>query len=547
MSDFIALEGQRFDINLMLKHLKYDLKDDWFQDSLNYNDALCRDTVEDYFSNYTRSASIKYDFCESEQYNIPKQGFTLRYSLETNIYDRLVYQALAGYLIQFYDGILNPCVYGHRWCAKPNGRYIFKNHIDAWKSFVGEVTEEFNSSSNNVLLVTDIMNFFENIEHVQVSASFDNNLSKIVASRAEKKNIKSCCRLIVRGLKKWAGSSASGIPQNRDASSFIANILLHVVDDAMYKNNYKYFRYMDDIRIVCKDKFAARKALKELIISLRAIGLNVNAKKTFILTSDDMNIKEYLWNPNRLIEQIDQMWKSKRLSNISKSLPLLRRLTLKCIRGNETQDREFRFCIHRLEQIALCNETRRIFNFDGITDAIIDELVNQPFSSDKLVRYLKSVELSQKHLDSIAELLSDDSKNIYGWQSYLLWQLLVTHRRDDSDLRKLAIRNIKQKAKDPDIAGSALYLGACGAGKDRVFVAKNFSSFSSHLIQRNALIAVHELPYNQYIKPYVQDYVRDDLKGTYTRLIKKSKGIYFVSPDLVKASDLYRELQEYDR
>lgn len=232
-------------------------------------------------------------------------------------------------------------------------------------------------------------------------------------------------------------------------------------------------------------------------------------------------------------------------------MPILRQLTLKYIRENKTQDREFRFCIHRLEQIALCEETRRSFDFTRITETIIDELINQPFSSDKLVRYLKSVELSKTHLDSIAEILADDSKNVYGWQSYLLWQCLVTHRRDDGELKKLAKRKIRQrvmaKPKDPDIAGSALYLGACGGEDERVFVAKNFSSFRSQLIQRNALIAVHELPYNKYIKPYVQDHVRDELKGTYSRLSNKSKGQYFVPPDPVKASDLYRELQEYGR
>lgn len=283
MSDFIAIEGHRFHIDLLLKRLKYELRDDWFQDSLNYNDALSKETIEVFFSDYTKSSSKHYHFLESEQFNIPKQGFTLRYSLETNIYDRLIYHALAGYLIQFYDGILYPCVYSHRWSQQPNGKYMFKNHIEAWKSFVGEATHEFKSSSNNVLLVTDIMNFFENIEHDHVSAAFDKNLSRIDASRTEKKNIKSCSGLIIRGLKKWAGSSVSGIPQNRDASSFIANILLHVVDDTMHKRDYKYFRYLDDIRIVCKDIFAARKALKELIISLRAIGLNVNAKKHLFL------------------------------------------------------------------------------------------------------------------------------------------------------------------------------------------------------------------------------------------------------------------------
>lgn len=376
MSDYIYVEGQRHNINLLLKRLKYDMKDDWFQDTLNYTDALRKEQILAFFKQYKKSPSKQYSFIGSELYNIPKEGFTLRYSQETNIYDRIVYQALAGHLIQYYDRIHSPCVYSHRWSKQPKGRYIFKNNIEAWKTFGADITHEFNSSSNNVLVVTDIMNFYENIHVKYIHKALQCNLKKLGTTSKETEAIKKSIKMLNRGLKKWAGQSQCGIPQNRDASSFLGNILLHSVDNIMSCKQYKYFRYMDDIRIICSDVYEARRALKELIISLREIGLNVNAKKTIILPSDNPKVAKYLANPIREIEQIDQLLKSKNLINIRKAIPLLKNLTLRYIRKNKTQESGFRFCLNRIVDFSLCNETKKLIASDKITTTIIAELVN---------------------------------------------------------------------------------------------------------------------------------------------------------------------------
>ncbi len=52
---------------------------------------------------------------------------------------------------------------------------------------------------------------------------------------------------IDRCLRSWSYRSEFGLPQNRDASSFLANLTLLSVDEAMLSRGYKYYRYMDDI------------------------------------------------------------------------------------------------------------------------------------------------------------------------------------------------------------------------------------------------------------------------------------------------------------
>ena len=70
---------------------------------------------------------------------------------------------------------------------------------------------------------------------------------------------------------------------------------------------------MDDIRIICKDKFQARKILKELIIELRRLHLNVNPKKTHMLipSDDGTYYNEIMPKQNRLIEEIDSLFKQR--------------------------------------------------------------------------------------------------------------------------------------------------------------------------------------------------------------------------------------------
>lgn len=540
----IKIEGIPFDFALIVKQLKQDMRDEWFPDSINYEDALDAESLAVKFGKYEKSKAVKYNGLQSQQYNIPKQGFVLRYALETSLWDRLVYQGLARHLIQYCDRQLNTCVYSHRWSRKPSGKYLFRQPIEAWKDFQNTVKLKI-TNATPCLLVTDVQNFFENIHIEDVRNCFRAMLDKAGLKSGEKKVANDAVDLLCRLLAKWTPYEKHGIPQNRDASSFIGNIVMHVVDSAMLEKGYTYYRYMDDIRIVCKDGFHARKALKELIIELRKIGLNVNSKKSFIAFKDTPEIDQHLIKPNREIEQIDELWKSKRLPEIRKSLPLLRTLVLRLIRQNKTQEREFRFCINRLENIARCRETRNSFDFTDITDQIISELVNQPYSSDSLVRYLKCVDLSDLQIAEIVSLLANSEKSIYSWQNYHLWQLLVNHGCIKPELISIARETVKSNGTDPNTAGAILYLGACGDHKDRIFIARRFNDFKSYLLQRNAMIATHELNYRDYIEPHIKQHVRDDLNGTYRTLTNSFRGTYYRPLDPISAADLYRDMPSY--
>ena len=200
----IHIEGIPFSFNKIVKQLKQDMKDDWFPDPLNHEDSLNPAVIISKFIDYDKRTEKKYSGHEAYQYNIPKQGFALRYALETSLWDRLIYQGIAGYLINFCDRHLNTNVFSHRWSRKPEGRYLFNHQIDAWKKFQNSVKVNL-TQTTPWLLVTDVQNYFENIRIEDVKSSLNLLMSQSKLAPAENKIAKRAVNLI-------CGTGPNGYP-----------------------------------------------------------------------------------------------------------------------------------------------------------------------------------------------------------------------------------------------------------------------------------------------------------------------------------------------
>jgi hypothetical protein len=349
-------------------------------------------------------------------------------------------------------------------------------------------------------------------------------------------------------LRKWSPYNEIGIPQNQDPSSFLGNLYLHTVDQEMISKGYNYFRYMDDIRIVCDDEYHARLALKRIIEKLRTLKMNVNPKKTKIL--DPLkNLDAYseeMPPPNREIEEIDALFRARRLPSLRKALPKLKRLSSELIDQGKTSSKEFRFCTYRLEKIARCNELN--FDFSKIKETIIDLLVVQPWSTSEVVKLLRSIKLTHKDVELITSFFSDTHKNIYGWQAYLVWQLLAIitkkRRRKNRKLDALARKTVKEPGnwKAPMIAGAILYLGACGTEDDKLKLLKYAKNAKSRMELRAITIATNKATKKQvekYIHPYVSTYIRNE----YDYLRSSKIGVdYFEPLPPLDAKELYDDL-----
>lgn len=550
----IELGSISFDENTVVKQLKNDFKDDWFPDPIGYGDFISAGLLPDIVSRNFQVNHGVYQPAKALLLNVPKNNFTLRYALETSFSDRAIYHSLAMSLLPYYDKTISQWVFSHRAGTADRDRsdtkYVFRNGIQAWSDFLGCVQSAVKPGT--ILLSTDLANYFENISLMTLNGIMLDLIPSLEADPNEKSAIRQRVEHLFRYLTSWSFNGDRGLPQNRDASSFLANVYMRAVDQSMLGNGYTYFRYMDDIKIVCPSESVAKRALKELILALRPLGQVVNGGKTRFVRSDDINgLKECLDAPSVEMKRIDSAWATKALGPISRSFVPLKNLMLQVLKEEKYHSREFRFCISRLETLGRCSEFKvPPAYFAEITPLIISGLDKAPVATDQICRYLRAIDLSSSNYEEIEAHLLDEEKGIYNWKTYRLWMLLTQKEYVNPALLVRARTVVTQRGDDPTRAGATLYLGAFGTTEDRECIAVHFHQLRSFLGQRNAVLAVQELHFrpsaqkNVSIDTHVRRYLREDLVGTYKALNRQ--GFYHEKLEPISITRYIDQERDYD-
>lgn len=518
------------DIQAAGRRLKSDLRDDWFPDPLNYSDILSGDTLANIVRENVRSNAGRYVPTFRTLFNIPKPGFTLRYALETGLPDRALYHSLAGHLLPLYDRLIPWNSFSHRYDyekKRSRDRYTFKPGIDSWKHFIGSTKSAL--APGAYLVSTDVANFFEHIQLGLLRQRMEELAPVDPASPQRLGELKRYISLLFEYLEYWSYERGRGLPQNRDASSFLANLYMRDVDIAMVDSGHQdtYFRYMDDIKIVCDDEYQARKALKDLSIELRKVGLTLNARKTQIVPASDWRaIDECLDEGSDTIQQIDELWRRRTRAAIFRLWPILRDRTLDLVAKGEVDCREFRYCVKRIALLARFRDLHFPSPlYSPVTSAISNAVSTHPACTDQYVEYLASVNVNAADLAPVIEYVADSDRSIYTWQNYRLW-LLFAEKKIKSDKLQSAAMAAVMGPDTPARAGASIYLGAIGSSAGKKLISERFPDLGSYLGQRAALVALHEEPFREVRERLAG--VREDLRGVYRSLGTSSlRGVYF--------------------
>lgn len=485
------IDGVELDLDMAALRLKSDLRDDWFPDPVRYADLLTTESVSRQFKDgYAPQSAL--------EVNVPKSGFTLRYSLEQCISDRIAYQAIVDTL-DHLDGALAPQVYGYR-VRRGRGAQMFLPKVQLWLDFNSEVRVRARDCSG-VLLATDVQNFFEGIRHAELLADIE-RLGKVTLAQR---------RLLQRMLSAWSRYDGFALPQNRDASSFLANIYLQQTDADMLDKGYEYFRYMDDIRVVCKDRFAARRALFDLIGSLRHRHLNVNASKTMIFDSGDTDkLDQFVPTPDLDVERFDAAART-RLGSDPQSIELLKAKTERLVASGAFGERSFRACLSRLRRVANSFDGQGL-DYSAVTDGLVAAIVDYPWLTDEMAAFLRHGNVSTRHVEPLSMIVVDPDTYIYSWQSYHVWILLAALGIHSRELRLSAQLQAGSANEPARAAGALTYLGACGSDEDRIRVAREISQMPEHrLIRRAAVLATQELD-GFYVDRYLSNLRPDEVR-----------------------------------
>lgn len=541
--------GFPINCNAVLAHLKQDMRDDWFFDAIQYKDLLsAQSNLKEVFSDLLLEGNGKYPGGNRTICDIPKKGYGIRYALETDFYDRFVYQALCSYLIPFFDPLLSHRVLGHRFNKdRREEKYLFKNRIELWKTFEGVTHTAFRDQKT--LLVTDLINYFENITTEQIREAFESKLPKLKASGKEKLRIRNAIATLCELLEKWSYNGKHGLPQNRDASSFIANIVLCDVDHRIQKSGLDYFRYVDDIRIICNSQQHARKALTDLIKDLRTAGLNINSAKTRILNPDEKpeTIAEYFPNTDDRSAAIDNMWRSKSRRVISRSVPLICEMLNECIGNKQTQSRQFRFAVNRLSMLI----EAEIFDIrseiaESLVRLIVETLEEHPASADQYCRILSMLELDQESLLELEKYITNDSRSIHQWQNYHLWFVLAKKKYRSDDLSKIVKERIRNTPLSAEVPAIFIYL-YCTEGSQAIkeFIPL-FTSDWPYQHMRHFLFASKDLA-KEDLHPLVEHInTRTQLTIQRAKAHWSADGLPLQDKEKVTLFDMYDNVNPYD-
>jgi retron-type reverse transcriptase len=249
--------------------------------------------------------SGKYTPQRGFKYYEPKSSGTQRTKTLLMIEDALVYQAIANVIAaRNYDllaehddfvfgSVLMPdSKEGIGLLHQENPKYFF---FKFWKSlfirFKDSVIKAIEQDKATHKFETDITGFFDSIPHYNLLLI----LSTHFKVEDEILDLLSVC------LNAWSGTKESstpgvGIPQGPQPSYLLANLLLYPLDKQLISEAFKYYRYMDDIKIYGYSESELRNVLVLIDNYLKGHGLSINSKKTGITEIDaakeDETVKE---------------------------------------------------------------------------------------------------------------------------------------------------------------------------------------------------------------------------------------------------------------
>lgn len=230
------------------------------------------------------------------KYYMPKASGTTRTKTLLDVEDALIYQAIANVIAEsayellaendefVFGSILSPEVTKGTSILKeiePN-YFFFKFWKQLYQQFKNSVIKSIEVDKVKYKFETDITGFFDCIPHYNLL----NKLSERFNVEDEILDLLSNC------LNMWSGTKESvtpgvGIPQGPLPSFFLANLLLHDLDDMLVGKGLKYYRYMDDMKIYGYEENDLKRALVEIDMYLKGNGLSINSKKTSILEIDE--------------------------------------------------------------------------------------------------------------------------------------------------------------------------------------------------------------------------------------------------------------------
>lgn len=537
----------KLNLGKAFRRVDSDRRDDAFPDIVGYRD---------YKKNLDENLNALREKIKSlEQYktnlplsiDLPKRGSTLRPGVVPLIDDRIVYQAIADLFTQHFQPEAN--VYSNK-LAGTDSNQMFIQGVELWIAFQNKI-EEY-CYQYPLVVETDITAYFDHINHELMLSRITDLFGKAI-DPDELEGIKIILR---RMWGRWNVGYIKnfGIPQINDASSFMANMYLDELDKWLVSRKLVYLRYVDDIRIFAKSEPEAKKALAELIVKMRQMGLYVASGKTKIKKTADV-LGELTKGRNQ-IKDIEADIDSGNPERMNLAAEKMKAFFLQLVNDpQEFNDRLFRFCVNRFKRLYVSG--LGLDTHDRVIHEVIQRMSTMPESTDIFVDYL-SLFVDNEFIQSRTLDFLESPENIYAWQEMLLLELLVRlNLSPDFCLRANQYANsVIIGNKHPACKARAyLLLGKNGTYAERRDIRSHYNQEIDESVKKSIIVAMQEMRADERNNFYkgvsgesrnlsqIIDYVQGLSKPTYDYYNPPSP--YDVIPEDYDSDDLFDLGSEY--
>ena len=372
--------------------------------------------------------------------DVPKGGWLVRPGSILSVDDRIAYYACLGACLpniyetlEWSQGIVD-CSYEIS-NEFENAKWL-RNQFIGWTKFRTMSLEKIETGISHVI-TTDISNYYENV-----------NIGTLISDLKNAHVDNDIVNLLGKCLNKWAQSVGKGIPQGYAPSDFLGKLYLNSVDMNFRAMGYEHLRYVDDIRIFCKDEVEAKKALVDLSKLLRARGLNLQSAKTEIHTSDNAktiidgvqpilqpimeNLNETLGidNPYFSVAQVDELLEQMEGDT---SIEVLTQAFLEHFIDAREEDFDktlFHFLLKRLGKS----------KSDIAVAYCLKLLKTRPEETKHILKYFQSIDVVNQIEDLVVEFLRSVNA-VYPYQNYQILEWFSEQAENPSeDLLEIARR-----------------------------------------------------------------------------------------------------------
>lgn len=210
---------------------------------------------------------------------VPKANSLLRPGNILHFKDEVIYNLILGRL--------HDCIWKglKSFQKEPDAAYVltgrgktvwFLGNFICWDNFRTK-SLEYLKDNTSFVVVADITGFYENIDTDKLLS----DLRQLSGGSKPEIDLLRIC------LRKWSARGDKGIPQGYSASDLLAKVYANQIDLGLINDGYHHLRYVDDIRIFCRSKVEAKRAIYDLSRHLHTRGLNLQSAKTKILSASD--------------------------------------------------------------------------------------------------------------------------------------------------------------------------------------------------------------------------------------------------------------------